>query len=83
MSLPPLLPPESPAGHCRNALSLLWFARQRVAVLTVPPDVEALELIEAARARLWRAVNALEAPPNAPPWWHGLRRLARRRGWPT
>jgi hypothetical protein len=57
---------------------LLRFARRRAVELAIPADDELLELLRAAEGRCWRAVNALEGPPDAPKWWYRIRRIARR-----
>lgn len=74
---------ESPAAHARNALALLTFARDRVRELTIPPDAELLDLLDAARGRCWAVVNELEASRRAPlpAWWWRLYRIAQRAGW--
>jgi hypothetical protein len=74
---------ETPVGHARNALALLTFARERVREVTIPPDAELLDLLDAARGRIWRVVNELEAVerPALPGWWWKLWRLTRRVGW--
>ncbi len=73
-----LVPPESPVDHLRNALALLNGAEGRFGELgLIPPDEELIALLRAAKARVWRAVHALEAPASRPPWWFRVRRLAR------
>ncbi len=56
--------PESPAEHVRTALQLLdSLEREFRGLGLILPDEQALELygpLVAARARLWRAIHALE-----------------------
>jgi len=81
-TVPDIVGPETPAGHTRHALALLIFASARLGEIGIT-DPEVLDLLDAARARLWRTVNELEAVPRPalPGWWWRLRRLADRVGW--
>jgi len=80
--LPDIVGPETPAGHVRHALAMVLFAEARLRELGIA-DPEAVDLLEAARGRLWNVVNELEAVPRPalPGWWWRLRRLADRVGW--
>ncbi len=74
-------PVETPQEHVRHVLMYLAELERRLGELQIIGAADLEDLVAAARRRCWLAVNALEAPPELPSWWHRLRRLARKRGW--
>jgi hypothetical protein len=76
----PLHHADTPERHVRRALQLLEELEDdlRVPASSIPAQYDQVELLTAARRRLWLAAAALNSSPDTPRSWVRRGRLARK-----